>query len=304
VVVTALDDATESNRTMGTCSSRIRSRSQRLDARGGKDQVTTFSLDCLTLPDVSPVELVRAASLAGYGSCSLWVQPPAMYEPMLATPSMAGDLAAVLAGHGVAVGNLEVFNLNTDGPIAAYEPALVFGAGLGARTATAIDYGDPRPDIAERLAAFGELCRGAGLEPLVEPISMGNIRTPRDGLELIEAAGVEARLVIDCVHLVRTGCSSESLREIPESRIGHFQMCDGPASLSDEEIGVEATAHRLYPGEGDFPLAEIVAAIPAEVTVGLEVPNLTRQQAGVAAEERARQALESARYIIDLVGPS
>ena len=222
MVVAALDDATESNRTMGTSSSRIRSRESTRER--GKDQVTAFSLDCLTLPDVSPVELVRAASLAGYGSCSLWVQPPAMYEPMLATPSMAGDLAAVLADHGVVVGNLEVFNLNTDGPIAAYEPALVFGAGLGARTATAIDYGDPRPDMAERLAAFAELCRGAGIEPLVEPISMGNIRTPRDGLELIEAAGVEARLVIDCVHLVRTGCTSESLREIP-SRASATSRC-------------------------------------------------------------------------------
>jgi sugar phosphate isomerase/epimerase len=264
--------------------------------------MTAFSLDCLTLPDVNPVELVRATGAAGYGSCSLWVQPPAMYEPMLAVPRIAGDLAKALAHHGVTVGNLEVFNLNTDDPIDAYKPALVFGAGLGARTASAIDFGDPRPDIPERLAAFCTLCGEAGIGPLVEPISMGNVRTPQDGLALIEAAGVDARLVIDCVHLIRTGCTAASVRDIPEARIGYFQMCDGPSSLTDEEIGVEATANRLYPGEGAFPLAEILAAIPPAVTVGLEVPNLTRQQAGIPAGERARQALDAARVIVQLVG--
>src|ERR1700761_4287144 len=100
----------------------------------------SLSLDCLTLPDVAPVDLVRIASEAGYGSISLWVQPPAMFEAMQATASMRGDLAQALSDHDVTVGNLEVFNLNTDDPIAAFEPAIALGAALGARTATAIDF--------------------------------------------------------------------------------------------------------------------------------------------------------------------
>jgi len=230
------------------------------------------------------------------------VQPPAMYEPMLATPEMADELTGVLAEAGVVVGNLAVFKLNSDDPIDAYEPALAFGAGLGARTATAIDFGEPRPDIAERLAAFAALCASVGIQPLVEPISMGNVRTPQEGLALIDAAGVDARLVLDCVHLVRTGCTADTLRQLPASRIGYFQMCDGPASLTEEEIGVEAMADRLYPGEGVFPIAELLGAIPAEVTVGLEVPNLARQQAGVSAADRAGEALRAARAVVAQTG--
>lgn len=60
-------------------------------------------------------------------------------------------------------------------------------------------------------------------------------------------------------------------------------------------------ADRLYPGEGDFPLAEVVAAIPSDVMVGLEVPILAGQQAGVPAKERARHALDSAPAIVDVV---
>ena len=123
----------------------------------------SLSLDCLTLPDVAPVDLVRVAGEVGFGSISLWVQPPAMFEAMLATAAMRDELSRALADHSVTVGNLEVFNLNTEEPIAAFEPAISLGAALGARTATAIDFGMPRPDIAERFAAFHALCADHGI---------------------------------------------------------------------------------------------------------------------------------------------
>jgi hypothetical protein len=129
-----------------------------LGGRPMTERPRSLSLDCLTLPDVAPVDLVRVAGEVGYGSISLWIQPPAMFEVMLATPAMSADLARALADSSIVVGNLEVFNLNTDEPIAQYEPAIALGAGLGAATATAIDFGSPRPDIAERFAAFHALC--------------------------------------------------------------------------------------------------------------------------------------------------
>jgi sugar phosphate isomerase/epimerase len=257
-----------------------------------------FSLDCLTLPDVAPVDLIRAAADAGYASVSLWVQQPAMHDVMLATPDIGPDLAREMANHGITPGNLEVFNLNTDEPIAAFEAAIAFGASLGARSATAIDYGAPRADIAERFAAFAALCAQHDIAPLVEPISMGNVRTPQDGLDLIATAGVDGRLVLDCVHIVRTGCTPEDVRALPAGRIGYLQLCDGPASLTPEEVGIEAMADRLYPGEGSFPLVDIVAAIPEGVPVGLEVPNLARQQRGLSGAERAREAIAAARSVL------
>jgi sugar phosphate isomerase/epimerase len=261
----------------------------------------SLSLDCLTLPDVAPVDLIRVAAEAGYGSFSLWVQPPAMYDVMLATPAMTSDLARAIADHSVTLGNLEVFNLNSDEPITVYESAIAIGAQLGAKTATAIDFGEPRADIAERLAAFHRLCADHGILAIVEPISMGNVRTPQDGADLIRAAGVDAKLVIDCVHLVRTGCTADTLRTIPPEYVGHVQICDGPAEATPDEIGLEATANRLYPGEGDFPLLEILAAVPPGATLGLEVPNLDRLQRGVAPAERAREALSAARAVLDRV---
>ena len=42
----------------------------------------------------------------------------------------------------------------------------------------------------------------------------------------------------------------------------------------------------MYPGEGGFPLVEILAALADDVTVGLEVPSLARLQRGVPAADR------------------
>jgi sugar phosphate isomerase/epimerase len=204
-----------------------------------------------------------------------------------------------MANSAVTLGNLEVFNLNTDEPISAYEPAIALGAQLGAATATAIDFGAPRPDIAERFADFHALCAAHGLLALVEPIVMGNVRTPQDGLDLIRAAGVDAKLVIDCLHLVRAGHDADALRALPPQYVGHVQICDGPATIAPDELGFESTANRLYPGEGDFPLADILAAVPPTATLGLEVPNAGRLERGVPPAERAAEALAAAQAILE-----
>lgn len=260
--------------------------------------IRAISLDCLTLPDASPVELIHAAGAAGFASVSLWVQPPAIAPNMLATPDMAEQIRRALAETGISIGNLEVFNLNGDDRVEAYAPMLAFGAELGAKTATAIDYGTPRDDMPQRLAAFTVLCTQHGLSTLVEPISMGNVRTPQDGAALIRAAGVEARLVLDAVHLVRTGTKPHALRDIPPELIGYFQICDGPTTLSPEGIDVEATANRLYPGEGAFPLAAYLAALPDDTPLGVEGPSLARQRRGASFEERAREAFTSTHRLL------
>lgn len=260
--------------------------------------IRAFSLDCLTLPDVTPIELIRIAAKTGYGSVSLWVQPPALFAPMLVNPAAGDAIASTLADHGVTLGNLEVFNLNTDDPLENYEPAIALGARLGARTATAIDYGAPRSDTADRLATFHALCARHGIATLVEPIAMGNVRTIEDGDALIAAAGVAAKLVVDCLHFVRTGTTVDRLRAIPAGRIGHVQLCDGPATIADDRLGAEATADRLYPGEGVFPLAAILAAVPPGATLGIEAPSLTRQQRGAPPIARARAALAAARRML------
>lgn len=264
--------------------------------------MTSFSLDCLTLPDVTPADLFTVAADAGYASVSLWVQPPVLYPPMLALPDMAPMLKQVIRGTGVRLGNLEVFNLNGDAPVDDFERVIAFGAELGASSATAINFGGPREDMAERLAAFHALCARHGLATFLEPISMGATRTVQEGADLAAAAGVDVRIVVDCLHLMRTGTTPDSLARVSAERIGYIQLCDGPARIADEDIGPESVANRLYPGEGEFPLVAYLKALPAGVPMGVETPNQARLDRGMRPLDRARAALVAAKAVCQQAG--
>lgn len=263
-----------------------------------------LSLDCLTLAELPAAEMIRVAAGAGYASVSIWVQAPILPGGVLTSPEMANDIARAMRETGVTIGNLEVFNLNTDSPISDFEPALALGAGLGAQTATCIDYGSSRADIAERLGQFHELSVRHGLRALLEPISMGVTRTIGAGLDLIDAAGVDVGLVVDCAHLIRTGCGAKDVAHADPRRIAHLQLCDGLLNLPADEIALEASFERLLPGEGEFPLIEILRATPPAATVGLEAPSQSRRERGESALQRARDACAAARTIVNRAGGS
>jgi hypothetical protein len=60
----------------------------------------------------------------------------------------------------------------------------------------------------------------------------------------------------------------------------------------------EDSADRMVPGEGEFPLREILAVLPPDLVIGLEVPMLSRAEAGEATRERARRCVQGARALL------
>ena len=264
--------------------------------------MTPLSLDCLTILEVPAADMIRIAADCGYARVSVWVQEPVIPGGVLNVPSMSADIKRAVQETGVTIGNLEVFNLIGEDPIAAYKPALEFGASLGATTATAMTYGAPRDDLAERFAEFYELAGSFGVRASVEPISMGVIRTINEGIDLINAAGVDSGVVVDCIHLIRTKTSVQDLANADPRRIAYVQICDGLLNLPEEKFGAEGMVERLFPGEGDFPLADILRAVPPSAALALEAPSLSRKERGESAAQRAKAAYAATRAVLDLAG--
>jgi hypothetical protein len=69
-------------------------------------------------------------------------------------------------------------------------------------------------------------------------------------------------------------------------------------STREYHYAEEAMYHRLAPGEGELPLAEMLAALPRDLVVGLEVPMLSRAEAGVSAYDRLLPCVQSARALL------
>jgi len=261
-----------------------------------------LSLDCMTLTNTRPVDLIRSAKIAGFDLVSLWLQPPSRFPLQLVTPAMEKDCVAVLADSGVHVHSLEVFDLSSAEVIKSYRPALELGARLGAKSAVAIHVRNPdRAAVAAVLAAFVELAGEFGLGVNIEPLAMCQTSTLAQAGDLIRAAGVDAGIVFDVYHLVRTGGTVQDVRAVDPALIRHVQVNDGVASISADAMRIEVSEERMYPGEGVFPLVELLSAVPANVAWGIESPSRRRAESGMAPEMQAKEAMAALRQVIGKV---
>jgi sugar phosphate isomerase/epimerase len=105
------------------------------------------------------------------------------------------------------------------------------------------------------------------------------------------------RLLIDCMHLVRAGHSAADLAAVDPELIGYVQLSDNTV----RQRGVtyrDDSIDRMVPGEGEFPLREILAVLPPGVVIGLEVPMRSRAEAGEPTRERARRCVAAARRLL------
>jgi sugar phosphate isomerase/epimerase len=258
-----------------------------------------LSLDCLTLTATPPPEVIRSAAAAGYDLVSLWAQPPAAYDVLLMTPAHEAECRQIMADTGVRMYSLEVCNLVSREANESYRPALELGARLGARVVVAFHFHGAEsaaaPDV---LAHLAEIAAEYGLGVNLEPVAMGQTRTLAQARDMIRASGADVGILFDTWHLIRSGCGAEQVREIEPGLIRYVQVNDGLARIPEEAMIAESLEERLYPGDGEFPLVELLKAAPRDVPWAIETPSLRRARAGVTAEA---QALETVARMQELV---
>jgi sugar phosphate isomerase/epimerase len=258
-----------------------------------------LSLDSLTLTATRPSELIRAAGAAGYDLVSLWVQPPPIYPEALVTAAEARECAALLADGSVKVQALEVFDLTKLTDLDGYRSALELGARLGGTTALVYNLTNPdRDEVVDVLAAFAVLAHEYGLATNFEPVVMGRTATLADAASLIRASGADVGLLYDLWHFVRAGGTAADLAAIAPGLIRYVQINDGLATIPAEQFIPESIGERLYPGEGEFPLVELLKAAPREVPWAIETPSLRRARVGITAEAQARATMALLRGLV------
>jgi sugar phosphate isomerase/epimerase len=127
-----------------------------------------------------------------------------------------------------------------------------------------------------------------------------------DAKDLTQAARIvehadrrNAGVLIDAFHLSRSHSRIVDVANVPASRLHYMQICDVPAAVPPtmEAILAEARAERLFPGEGGVDLRSLLAALPKDLPLGVEVPTLTLART-VGATERARRALAATRRVL------
>ena len=240
-----------------------------------------LSLDSLTLTNTRPLEAIRAAARAGFDLVSLWTIAPSMYPHQLLTRADELEYRSLLADSGLEVYSIEALDLTSEQAILAAREGLELGARLGGKAVVALHFTNPdRQEAAAALALLGEQARDLGMDVLLEPVAMGQTRTLAQATALIDEAGTQAGLLFDTYHFARVGGRLEDISNIHPSLIRYVQVCDGLFNVSEADWIAESLEERLYPGDGEFPLAEMLSLLPFQVPWAVETPSRRRTRGG------------------------
>lgn len=262
----------------------------------------TLSLSPLTILDAAPPDQVAAGAAAGFDAVGIRVAAAAGERvwPMLGDTPVMRETVARVADTGVDVLDVELIMLRPDLDRDAVLAVLDAGHRLGARFVLTLGYD---PDEARLTDHFGWLCAQAaerGLRPGLEFMKYSPVQTLAAAVRIVRAAGHPAgSVLVDALHLRRSGGSPADLVDVPGDLMPYGQLCDGPLDPvwpTDDEARQESRTGRLLPGDGQFPLTELVGALPPGGALSVEAP--VAALAGLSPVDRARRARSAADRLL------
>lgn len=232
----------------------------------------------LTALELAPLEWVVQARRAGFDAVGLRSNPTS--PGAIAYPSVVGSAAhralkRALADEGMTVQDVEFIPVLPEIDIASYAPMFDAAADLGAACVT-ISGDDPdAARLAANVAGLCELAARYGLRVDLEFMRWRHVATLRDARSIVERAGSgNLAILVDALHLARSGGSPADIRALPPGMLQAVQLCDASHNVpvGDDATILEARTGRLPPGQGALPLNELLDALPAGTAVSVEMP--------------------------------
>lgn len=259
-----------------------------------------LSVHHLCALDATPAELVALAADAGCAHVCLFTFVPeaaARFYPVV-TAADVPMLAEQMRAAGVSLCNLEVFPLDGREDWAGFSAGLSTGAALGATRATAHIHDAAFDAGVRRFAAFCDRAADHGLIAGLEFNGFSAVKDLPTAAAIVRAAGRgNSELVCDMLHLVRSGGTAADVAAAADL-IGYAQISDGPAAIAADQRWHEAIRERRLPGDGDFPLVDMVRALNPATVIEIEVPQGAARKSGMSAADRVRRAAEAARAVL------
>ena len=239
-----------------------------------------YSMAYLTANGADPDKAVLAAAEAGYDMISFRMLPGSptdVLPPLMEGGDLYKRTVAAMKDTDVTFADAEMVRIGETFDLDGFTPFFDRIVEMGARHILVA--GDD-PDRARITENYGRLCERLGpygLTADLEYMPWTAVKNIADALEMIEAVNLPAAAILfDTLHFDRCSSSLGDIAKIPRDRINYIQICDGPVPYDPSDAGLihVAREHRLMAGRGGIDLAAIVARLPQDVTVSVEVPDM------------------------------
>ena len=263
----------------------------------------SFSLAALTVLELAPPAMIDVAAACGYQKVGLRLLPAmqgGVAYPLMEDEAGLKETLARLDATGITVADLEVVALRPETEIAGFSAFFETGARLGASHILVAHY-DPDPSrFRDRYAAFCEAAAPYGLTADLEFMPWTCAPDLATARSIVAQVGQpNAGVLVDALHFDRSRSSIDELARVPAHLLHYWQMCDAPAERpATTDAMIHAARHeRMFPGKGGIDLVSLARAMPAEITISLEVPTVGLAKT-MDAKARAQRALDAARSVI------
>lgn len=263
-----------------------------------------IGIESLTAVSLTPLELVDLAAELDCGFVGTALSPFAIPLGGVAQWSLRDlatrrDFKAAMDDHGLTFGLGQGFGIVAGKDVAEKEPDIEILRDLGAVRICGVSLDTELDRSLQQLGKLAEMAGKAGLEVVLEFLptrAIPDLFTALAALEQINASNM--RLLIDTMHLVRSGGSAADIAALSPEVIGYVQISDVPLAPTMPIYLEEALLDRLPPGRGELPLAEILAALPRDVPIGLEVPMSRCTLSAGDGRSHVRACVEGARRLL------
>lgn len=264
-----------------------------------------LSLDHLTILDAAPAQLIEAAAAGGFDAVGLRIvapQPSDTIAPVIGQREVLRELKARMASTGVKIGLIEAIWLAPETGIAKLESALATGADLGAEFVLVVGNDPDEGRTIANLSRVAEVANTYGLQIAFEFMSYICVRNFDQAVGVVQAARQpNVRLLIDALHLSRSGQHPRTLGKLDSAVVSYVHLCDADADVPPieklREEGRYGRYGRYYPGEGGLWLDDFLDAMPSGVPIGIEAP--CRAYAQLPPVERGRLAGKATRGFLE-----
>ena len=251
-----------------------------------------LSLASGVLPDATPLQAVQAAAAAGFDAVGIWI------ELATWTQQTTRDVRRAVRDNGLRVLDAEVIWIRPGPADPDHLRAIDIAAEIGAANVLVVS---SDPDLSATTEKFVRLCEHARFLPLgvaLEFAAFTDVPDIGTAVAVLDrAAQPNQGLLVDALHLQRSGGQASVLRSLPSSWLSYAQLCDAPLTGPDASdrasIRAEAVDGRLCPGAGALPLQDLIAELPAGLPMSVEVRSrrLREDYPDLAASARVVQRL-------------
>ena len=246
------------------------------------------------VPEFGPLETIHAAAAGGFDAVGLWIEPDNW------SASLTRDTRRALADTGLELLDVEVIWIKPDTSLDLHRRTIDIGAELGAKHVLCVS---SNPDAAATAATLATLCEHAQASAMRVALEFGiftEVKTLSAAMAVLDAVAHPLRaLLIDPIHVDRSGSSIAEIAAVPRALLPYAQFCDAPATRPDANdfnaIITDAIDLRAQCGEGALPLAAMLAALPADIPLSIELRSKALRDAYPDPQERARVTAKATR---------